>query len=280
MQLPNWLSGKAPPAGHDLAVDGLDGSPLSLQVVILENAAVEGCTACGAGRPHRHDYRELIWTNMGIRSHVIDSEAEAAGPMTMTLIGRGQVHVFEAATGLTGAIVGFGDELLHEGSAARANPVWLLGGHPRTLRVPAADMSRVDSITETLAAETLRPSDARSVDLYRHLLLTLLLWVERWVDEARREPREVRDAADQLHRRFVEALERDFAHQQDVGHYGDQHRVPSAVLSRALTEATGRTTKSMITDRVMVEPACLLRFTDLSVGKVALRVGLHDRLLL
>jgi AraC-like DNA-binding protein len=83
-----------------------------------------------------------------------------------------------------------------------------------------------------------------------------------------------------LHRRFVEALERDFAHHQDVGHYGDQLRVPSAVLSRALTKATGRTTKSMITDRVTVEPACLLRFTDLSVGEVALRVGLHDRLLL
>jgi hypothetical protein len=55
--------------------------------------------------------------------------------------------------------------------------VWLLGGLPRTLRVPAAQTSRVDAITETLAAETLRSMDVRSVDLYRHLLLTLLLWV-------------------------------------------------------------------------------------------------------
>jgi AraC family transcriptional regulator, transcriptional activator of pobA len=196
----------------------------------------------------------------------------------MTLIGRGQVHVFETATDLSGAIVRFGDELLHEGSAARASPVWLLGGHPRTLPVPTAETSRVDSITETLAAETLRPMDARSVDLYRHLLLTILLWVERWVDDARSDRRETGDAFDQLHRRFVETLERDFAHHQDVSHYAEELRVPSAVLSRALGQATGQTTKALITERVMVEAARLLRFTTLSVGEVAFRVGFGDRL--
>jgi AraC family transcriptional activator of pobA len=196
----------------------------------------------------------------------------------VTLIGRGQVHVFEAATGLSGAIVRFGDELLHEGSAARASPVWLLGGAPRALRVPCAEVPRVDSITQTLAAETLRPADARSVDLYRHLLLTLLLWVERWVDDARSESREAGDLSNQLHRRFVETLERDFAHHHDVRHYADQLAVPSAGLARALVEATGQSTKALITDRVMVEAARLLRFTSLSVGEVALRVGLRDRL--
>jgi AraC family transcriptional regulator, transcriptional activator of pobA len=271
-------SAHAPHASRDLALDRLEASPLSLEVVVLENAAIDGCTACGPSRPHRHDYHELIWASQGASSHRIDGDAERSGPVTMTLIGRGQVHVFEAATGLSGAIIRFGDELLHEGSAARANPVWLLGGDPRTLQVPAAEASRVDSVTRTLAAETLRPSDARSVDLYRHLLLTLLLWVERWVDAARSEQRGAADASDQLHRRFVAVLERDFAHHQEVSHYADELRVPAAALSRALAEATGRTTKALITDRVMVEAARLLRFTDFSVGEVALRVGLGDRL--
>jgi AraC family transcriptional activator of pobA len=265
-------------AGHTLALDRLDKAPLSLEVVILENAMVDGCTACGPGRPHRHDYHEIIWASQGTSRHRIDDETEASGPTTMTLIGRGQVHVFETATNLTGAIVRFGDELLHEGPAARASPVWLLGGHPRTLRVPAAETARVDSIAETLAAETSRPMDARSVDLYRHLLLTLLLWVERWVDDGRADRRETGDASDQLHRRFVETLERDFAHHQDVSHYADELRVPSAVLSRALGEATGQTTKALITERVMVEAARLLRYTSLSVSEVALRVGFRDRL--
>jgi AraC family transcriptional regulator, transcriptional activator of pobA len=274
----NSSSVQARHASGDLALDRLEKSSLSLEVVILENAMVDGCTACGPGRPHRHDYHELIWASKGTSSHRIDHDTEAAGPTSMTLIGRGQVHVFETATDLSGAIVRFGDELLHEGSAARANPVWLLGGLPRTLRVPAAETSRVDSITETLAAETLQPMDVRSVDLHRHLLLTLLLWVERWVDDARGDRREAGDASDQLHRRFVETLGRDFAHHQDVSHYADELRVPAAVLSRALGQATGQTTKALITERVMVEAGRLLRFTRLSVGEVALRVGFRDRL--
>jgi AraC family transcriptional activator of pobA len=265
-------------ARSGFALDELADAPLSLEVELLDNRMIDGCTACGPGRPHRHDYHELIWACEGTSSHLIDHAAEPAGPMTLTLIGRGQVHVFEEATNLTGAILRFGDELLHEASAARASPLWLLGGTPRTIQVSAAEGRRVQSIVETLAAETQRPMDARSVDLYRHLLLTVLLWVERWVDDSRVDRREPRDAFDQLHRRFVEVLERDFAHHQDVSHYADELRVPAAVLAKALGEATGHTTKALISDRVLVEASRFLRFTDLSVGEIALRIGFNDRL--
>ena len=50
------------------------------------------------------------------------------------------------------------------------------------------------------------------------------------------------------------------------------------LLSRALTEATGRGTKELITDRVMLEAARLLRFTDLTVGEIAFRAGFADPL--
>jgi AraC-like DNA-binding protein len=73
-------------------------------------------------------------------------------------------------------------------------------------------------------------------------------------------------------------LERDFARHHDVGHYADALRVPSAALSRALSNVTGRATKQQIADRVMVEAARLLRFTDLTVGEIAHRVGLDDQL--
>jgi len=54
--------------------------------------------------------------------------------------------------------------------------------------------------------------------------------------------------------------------------------VPAAALSRALTQATGRSTKELVTDRVMLEAVRLLRFTDLTVGEIAHRVGYDDPL--
>ena len=64
----------------------------------------------------------------------------------------------------------------------------------------------------------------------------------------------------------------------DAGYYADKLAVPQGVLSRALTEVTGRGTKELITDRRMLEAARLLRFTNLTVGEVAFRAGYHDQL--
>jgi AraC family transcriptional activator of pobA len=261
---------------RELAVDRL---PASLDVLLLEDASFGADTERGPRTPHRHDYHELIWTRCGAGHHLIDGEVSVVEPNTVTLIGRGQVHVFERARGLYGAVLRFGAELLLADPAARADPGWLLGGRgTRTVQVPASDVPRLESTIAALAAETRRPADACSLHLQRHLLSAVLLWVERFYDAARTQQRESDDAEVQLYRRFVDVLERDFARHHDVGYYADSLAVPPAALSRALSHVTGRATKEHITDRVMLEAARLLRFTDLGVGEIAFRVGLEDQM--
>ncbi len=265
------------PAG-DLRVDRLPAAGPSLEVVFVEEASF-GTAAGGPREPHRHDYHELIWTRAGAGRHLIDGEPSPVEPGTLTLIGRGQVHVFERAVGLTGAVVRFGEELLHEGQGARASPLWLLGARgSRTVAVPPSEVGRLESTIETLATESGRPLDSYSIDLQRHFLFGLLLWIERWYDAPRTQQRAADDPEVQLYRRFAAILERDFARHRETGHYADALAVPPAVLSRALAQVTGRTTKELITDRVMLEAARLLRFTDLTVGEVASRAGFDDQL--
>jgi AraC family transcriptional activator of pobA len=185
------------------------------------------------------------------------------------------VHVFERARGLHGAVVRFGDELL----AGDADTARLLGTRgPRITAVPAGAAGRLESTIEALASESRRPLDARSIDLQRHLLSAVLLWVERWYDASRTEQPDADDADVRLHRRFVDVLERDFARHHDARHYADALRVPSAGLARALANVTGRGTKQLITERRMLEAARLLSFTDLSVGEIAFRAGFSDQL--
>jgi AraC-like DNA-binding protein len=54
--------------------------------------------------------------------------------------------------------------------------------------------------------------------------------------------------------------------------------MPQAALSRALVEATGRSTKELITDRVMLEAARLLRYTEQTIGEISYAVGFEDPL--
>jgi AraC family transcriptional activator of pobA len=254
----------------DISVDTLTQP---LQVVLLDDASFGSDGPQGTRQPHRHDYHELIWTRRGDGEHSIDGEPFPVRPGTVTLIGRGQVHVFERARRLSGAVVRFGPEMQPEG------PGWLVGGRgSRSVRVPPSEVANLEATIAMLAAETARPPEARGVELQRHLLSVLLLWVERWYDATRTERRDPDDADVQLYRRFDQVLERDYARHHDAGHYADALAVPQAQLARALSHVTGRTTKQLITDRVMLEAARLLRFTDLTVGEIAFRAGFEDQL--
>lgn len=266
-------------AASEITVDRLPEAGSSLEVVLLQDARYGTDSDCGPRRPHRHDYHELVWTRHGSGRHLIDGEVSLVEPDTITLIGRGQVHVFERANGLHGAIVRFGDELLHGDPATGVNPAWLVGSRAvQTVGVPAGEVGRLEAAIELLAAETRRPPDSRSVDLQRHFLSAMLLWVERWYEATRTEQRDADDPDLQLYRGFSEVLERDYARHHDAPHFADALGVPQAALSRALVHVTGRTTKELITDRRMLEAARLLRFSELSIGEVAYRAGYGDQL--
>ena len=253
----------------DLAVDRLGGDA-PVQVLPLAGLRVDR-----PRDPHRHDYHELLWIRSGSGRHLIDDEPLDVAPGSITVIGRGQVHVFEQAADLHGAAVRFADEVLF----GSGTPGWLVtarGG--RRVAVPPGEHDRLGALIAALGSESGRPPDGQSSELERHLLSVVLLWTERWYDATRIERPDADDAAVQLHRRFAQLLERDFSRHHDAAHYADELRVPAAALSRALTQVTGRPTKELIVDRVMLEAARLLRFTDLSVGEVAHRAGYGDQL--
>jgi AraC family transcriptional regulator, transcriptional activator of pobA len=247
----------------------------ALQVIRLDDFSV---AEADVREPHRHDYHELIWVLSGEGEHLIDGVPVAVEPRTVTVIGRGQVHVFRRAQDVRGGLLRFSDELL-AGAGGRIVGGWLLnGGGGRTIHVPDGACGTLDGLFTALAEETERPPDAYSPDVERNLVSTVLLWLERWYDAVRTERRDFDDADVQLHRRFTRLLEDDFARHHDAAHYADALAVPPAALSRTLTELTGRPTKELITDRVMLEAARLLRFTDLSVGEIAFRGGYGDQL--
>jgi AraC family transcriptional activator of pobA len=264
--------------GGRLTVDRLANRHDPVEVVLFDVLEV-GSDGDGVREPHRHDYHELIWTRAGSGRHLLDNRSVPVVPGTITVIGRGQVHVFERAHRLVGAAVRFGDDLLHEGPIAGADPAWLFAGCGGwNVAVPDSHHAALEATIGTLAAESAGPLDARSADLQRHLLSVLLLWIERWYDGQHTERRDPHDAELAIFRRFSRVLERDFASHHDAAHYADALAMPQAALSHALSGLVGKSTKELVTDRVMLEAARLLRFTDRSIGEIAYQTGFGDPL--
>ncbi len=227
--------------------------------------------------PHRHGYHELILVRDGPRragdrrrhgaGAARHGDGDRPGPGAPVPLGRGPARRASCAS-----------PTRRSRAAAGSPPGWLLSGRGgRTIALPPGELERADALVRLLAGEAARPPDPYAAGVQQHLLGTLLLWLERWYDASRSERDEVDDADVQLHRRFAERLEADFARHHDAAHYADALAVPGAALAKALQRLTGRTTKELILDRVMLEAARLLRFTDLTVGQIAHRVGYDDQ---
>ena len=249
-------------------VDDLPAEADALEVISIQLGSIG---AEQVREPHRHTYNELIWVREGSGRHLIDGEPVEFGARSMTLIAKGQVHQFQRADGVSGVVARFGDEWL---AGSRR---WLFSGRicvPVT--VPEEDASRFDALLELLRVEAERPAGPESGELRSHLLSAVLLWAQRW-QEAGMEDRGASGADVQLHRSFLETLERDFMTNHEARHYAAEVGVTTATLSRTLTRLTGRTTKQLILDRVLLEAARLLRFSDLSIKEIAARLGFGDQ---
>ncbi len=249
-------------------VDDLPAEADALEVIALELDRIEDDEV---REPHRHAYHELIWVREGSGRHLIDGESVEFGPHTLTVIGKGQVHQFERAEGIRGYVVRFDDEWL---TGSRR---WLFSGQVCTpLTVPEDDALRFDALLDLLRVELERPPGPESAELRSHLLTAALLWAQRW-REAQLEGGGATSTDVQLHRDFLETLERDFTKSHEARHYAAELGVTTGTLSRTLTRLTGRTTKQLILDRVLMEAGRLLRFSDLSVKEIAARLGFKDQ---
>jgi AraC family transcriptional activator of pobA len=262
-------------APRDLTVDRLADPGEPAQVVWLDGIDIR---PADRREPHRHDYHELIWIRSGSGRHLIDGAPLPIEEDTVTIIGRGQVHVFDEGQDVHGAVLRLRDELL-PGDAKRLPAAWMLSGRcGRSVPVPPDRADQLEALLRALDDELKRPAGRDSAQLRGHLISVVLLWLERWYDASREECPDPDQAQVELLRRFIRVLERDFAEHHDAAHYAEELRVPPATLTRALTQVTGRGTKEQVLDHVMSEAARLLRFTDLNVQQVAQRVGYEDPL--
>jgi AraC family transcriptional regulator, transcriptional activator of pobA len=261
-----------------MAEPTVDDLPAEADALEARRIELEGIAAEDVREPHRHAYHELIWVREGSGSHLIDGERVDFGPRTLTLIAKGQVHQFERAEGAKGLVVRFDDDWLTGGLAEEAgHRGWLFTSHGCTaLSAPEDEAERFDALLDLLCEEAQRPPDLDSAELRRHLLSSALLWAKRW-REAQLEQAGASRGDVQLHQRFLETLERDFATHHDAGHYAAELGVTTGTLSRLLARLTGKTTKQLILERVVLEAMRLLRFSDLSVKEIASRLGFSDQ---
>lgn len=230
-----------------------------------------------AARPHRHEFHEILWIRSGRARHVIDGDIVDVGPSTVLVISRRQVHQYLYARKIEGAAVRFGDELARPalGRGAMSLVLRRAGG---AYDVPPADVAVLEALLGLLDDDAL-DRDSRRQEMGPHLLNALLALLAGWNGQMR-PPRlaggRTSPADMQLYDRFVALLEESYTRERGARYYADALGVSQASLGRVVSDACGYTVKTAILQRALTEADRLLRYTDLTVGAVAARVGFDD----
>jgi AraC-like DNA-binding protein len=201
----------------------------------------------------------------------IDFAPVPIGKDTLTFVARGRTQSFPDR-GIDAWMLLFTPEFLAvtPGSPdplvlpAILSPLWT----EPALVLGRADQREMTALVEQIADEHARPLDRIQVWLLAALLRALLLRCERLAGAP--------SAPHAALATFLTILERDHATTRSVAYYARASGVSVRRLAELVVAETGRSTKQIIDERVVLEHKRLLAYTNLSVKQLAAETGFDE----
>jgi AraC-like DNA-binding protein len=209
--------------------------------------------------PKRLDFHCVY---LGIRGNgriMIDFAPVPLGKGRLTVAARGRVQLYLPQPGCDAWMLLIAPEFVADRLTV-LSPLW---------QVPTVALSpELLVIAEQMVTEHARPEDEVQAGVLASLLRVVLLRAERLVP-----PDAV--VAPEL-ARFFTILERDCLRTREVAHYAKAAGISPRRLGELVTERTGRSTKQLIDERVILEHKRLLAHTELTVKELADRTGFAE----
>ncbi|HEU0029729.1 MAG TPA: helix-turn-helix domain-containing protein [Kofleriaceae bacterium] len=212
--------------------------------------------------PQRPEFHTLYVGLRGQGRLVVDFTPVPLGARWLTVVARGRVQQFVPDRGVDAWMI-LVEPATIVGSSLLA-PSW----PEPAIELPAADRKELIALAEQIAAEQSRPPDRVQSPLLATLVSALLLRAERlqtgWT------------VPDGPLQQFFTILERDHLRTRSVAHYAKHAAISPRRLGELLLAHTGKSTKQVIDERVVLECKRLLVHTDLTVKQLADRTGFAE----
>lgn len=227
--------------------------------------------------PHQLDVPQrpgfhIVYIGLSGRATIeVDFTRVPVGRDLMTFVAEGRVHAFAERGGDAWMLI-FKPEFLDAapGSAdplvmpSVLSPVWA----SPVLAVPRAEHQELVALAERIEEEHAKPLDAIQPWLLSALLRAVLLRAERLAGPRASPPAALAT--------FFTILERDHARTRSVAHYARASGISVRRLAELMVANTGRSTKQIIDERVVLEHKRLLAYTGDSVKQIAERTGFAE----
>ncbi len=213
--------------------------------------------------PQRPQFDMVLVGLAGKGSIKIDFQPVPIGAGHVMVFARGRVQQYAQTKGLDGWLIVFSPDFLALSDLRVLSPSWA-----RPSIAPRGDHREILALANQLATEHARPLDRVQPALLAALLRALLLRLERHVPADPAPPAPLQ--------RFLTILERDCLSTRSVAHYAREAGISVRRLAELARAHTGRSTKQLVDERLVLEQKRLLAHTEVTVKELADRTGFAE----
>jgi AraC family transcriptional activator of pobA len=227
--------------------------------------------------PHRAEFYHVFWVQKGSAEYLVDFKPVEVKANSFLLVNKDRIQAINTRSKHDGKLLLFTDnffgktveDIKYLHSTILFNDL---------LDIPVIKIQSSPSlqiIFNAIETELTKDNDAYQYDLLHNLLHNLLLLAER--ERKAQGFKEIAKGADLDYTvLFKDLLEAQFKRLKSVGGYAAQMNISEKRLGNATSKTMGKSPKSIIDERVMLEAKRLLIHTNLSIKEIGYELSFEE----
>ena len=228
-------------------------------------------------RPERLEFYQLIHFTGGKGSHQVDFRSYQIRRGTLIVAQPKQVQQFHLNPSLKGRLLLMDPVFLDASRQNETAPSLDMTGWPAWLELPAWLDEDVMRAFDIVARETSGyQGDALTARFLQHIILALLLEIQRFALEARPGNNQHPSHLSNVMRLLKGEVETNFHRERSVRFYARRLGYSEKTLTRACIASQGRTAKELIDERVALEAKRLLAHSRSSSVEIGCQLGFSE----
>lgn len=232
-------------------------------------------------KPHRTNFYHIFLLENCSAEHFVDFNPVTIEPYSLLFIDKDRVHKFDKLLNYSGQIIIFTDDFFcidqNDKLFLRSTILFNDINNNITLKLNEKSYNFLNSICNNIKQELTGNTDSLSRAILKNLIHNLLLYSER---EKRNssfpETDKDKDINLDYTLRFRDLLESNFKTMKTVSEYCTQIYISEKRLGQATSKISGKSPKTIINDRILLETKRLLVYSNLSVKEIGHELGFED----
>lgn len=220
-----------------------------------------------SGAPHKHNYYSLSFLYEGKMPHFADFEKkEIEGPALLTL-NIDQVHIHPDAKDCKVLSMAFSSDFLHGQNKKLGGYIESVFDKPH-LKLTDNELNEIDRFIHLICLENDKEG-IKDFEIIKCLLNAILIRCAKVAEGSSSNLHNKND----LFTNFKNILKNNYKNHHQVKFYADKLNITTDVLNQVVKNASFKTPKQLIDERLLVEAKRLLYWSDITVREVAWELG-------